>query len=106
MLGINLNWLLLGEGEMLKTPPAEDTGTKIPVVSAQQWGLDIPISYEHTTPVTHGGRTVPTFRAQAKRLPEPPGTDLVRQVAKNTREIELLQEALATVTAELRQLAK
>jgi len=100
---VRIEWLLLGEGEMLKTLATEDTGVKKSAVSAASSVK--PFSIEPGAPSTHEGKTVPTFRVKGESMPSLPGTDLVQQVAKNTREIELMQQALETVVAELRQLA-
>jgi hypothetical protein len=104
---VNERWLLLGEGEMLKNPAPENisaAGLKNSVVSAASEPAP---EYEPGKSVKHpGGRATPTFRLKTDKPASLPGTDLVEQVAKNTRQIELMQQLLETVVADLRQLSK
>jgi transcriptional regulator with XRE-family HTH domain len=104
---LRTDWLLLGEGPMLRNQPTEDITPKNSAVSAPAPTVDEPQErYERGQPVTHGGITVPTGRRIKGQLAqEPLGSDLVRQIDTNTRNIELLQQQMETVVAELRELS-
>jgi hypothetical protein len=113
---VNPEWLIHGDGEMLKSPPvssiAEEPQNNSSYKEAEKPAVR---EFERGASAEHQGRKVPTFRRiGVKGLPlagdqpagDPPGMDLIRQVAKNTAEIENMRRILDMVVAEMREQPK
>jgi DNA-binding XRE family transcriptional regulator len=102
---VTVDYLLTGE-EPVCSAPSPQNGASGETASNDSVVSEPPVQkIEHGKAITHEGRTVTPFRIKPGQPEQLPGTDLVQQVAKNTREIELMQHSLETVLAELRQLS-
>jgi transcriptional regulator with XRE-family HTH domain len=124
---ISTEWLLLGEGEMLKTPPenaqAQKTSPYMQTIYGEGDGLATPPSpsalgigsdlregetvYHHGRPqptylsvsLKEKGKTVGVEKIRHTPASELPGMDLLKQVAAHTEQLKELSEAVAQLLA-------
>jgi transcriptional regulator with XRE-family HTH domain len=104
---LRTDWLLLGEGEMLKSEPTEDTGIKKYVVSASDKMQTAPPETEQSSLKKGIGRTARqtagegmVVRDYSPKAQRPVGTDLIERVAEHHALLAQHEDAIA----ELRQL--
>lgn len=104
---VNERWLLLGEGEMLKSPPLSEAGLKNKFVSGAKADIDPRLLTGDVSPEKRAAFNYPIQNpAPSKESPKSEAKqvlgNLVEQLDRNTSEIEQLRAAVRDIQQQLK----